>query len=92
MIFEPKPLFQPIKSLIYSSINDKYNAMDFDTSKQFTTALCEYVSNYKIKDDILDLRFMKIAVSKIISEADGKVKIRFANGQEISERQVTENE
>ena len=92
MIFEPSPLFQPIKSLIYSSINDKYNAMDFDTSKQFTTALCEYVSNYKIKNDILDLRFMKIAVSKIVIEADGKVKIRFANGQELSERQVYENE
>ena len=92
MIFEPNPLFQPIKSLIYSSINDKYNAMDFDTSKQFTTALCEYISNYKIKDDILDLRFMKIAVSKIVIKADGKVKIRFSNGQEISERQVDDNE
>ncbi len=92
MIFEPKPLFQPIKSLIYSSINDKYNAMDFDASKQFTTALCEYVSNYKMKADILDLRFMKIAVSKIVIEVDGKVKIRFANSKEISERQVTANE
>ncbi len=92
MIFEPKPLFQPIKSILYSSINDKYAAMDFDTSKQFTTALCEFVSNYKIKADILDLRFMKIAVSKIVIEADGKVKIYFANGQEISERQVYDNE
>ncbi len=92
MIFEPKPMFQPIKSLIYSSINDKYNAMDFDTSKQFTTALCEYISNHKMKADILDLRFMKIAVSKIVIEADGKIKIRFLNGQEISERQVYENE
>ncbi len=92
MIFEPKPMFQPIKSLIYSSINDKYNAMDFDTSKQFTTALCEYISNYKIKDDILDLSFMKIAVSKIVIEADGKLKIRFANSKEISERQVDNNE
>ncbi len=91
MIFEPKTMFQPIKSLIYSSINDKYNAMDLDTSKQFTTALCEYISNYKIKDDILDLKFMKIAISKIVIEADGKVKIRFANGQEISERQVMKN-
>ncbi len=91
MIFEPKPMFQPIKSLIYSSINDKYNAMDFDTSKQFTTALCEFVSNYKIKADILDLRFMKIAVEKIMVDKDGKLRIRFANGQEISERQVTEN-
>ncbi|MGN0492893.1 MAG: recombinase family protein [Acutalibacteraceae bacterium] len=92
MIFEPKPLFQPIKALLYSSVNDKYNAMDFDTSKRFTNALCEYVASYNGEFEQLDIDFMKTAVSRLIIEADGKMKIRFANGKEISESEVTQNE
>ena len=72
LIFEPKPLFQPIKALLYSSVNDKYNAMGFDTSKQFTSALCEYVANYKGDFRQLDIEFMKTAVLRLIIEQTAK--------------------
>ena len=92
MIFEPKPLFQPIKALLYSAVNDKYNAMDFDTSKRFTNSLCEYVAGYEGDFRQLDIDFMKTTVSKLIIEADGKMRIRFVNGKEISESEVLQNE
>lgn len=92
MIFEPKPLFQPIKALLYSAVKDKYNAMDFDTSKQFTSALCEYVADYEGDFRQLDIDFMKTAVLRLIIEADGKMRIRFVNNKEISESEVMQNE
>lgn len=92
MIFEPKPLFQPIKALLYSAVKDKYNAMDFDTSNQFTSALCEYVAGFEGDFRRLDIDFMKTAVSRLIIEADGKMRIRFVNNKEISESEVTQNE
>lgn len=92
MIFEPKPLFQPIKTLLYSLVNDKYNAMDFDTSKRFTNSLCEYVAGYEGDFRQLDIDFMKTAVPRLIIEADGKMRIRFVNNKEISESEVLQNE
>ncbi len=91
LMFREKPLFQPIKQLIFESQALKFSVMGFDMSKEKTLALCDYFTDYTGDFKELDLDFIKTVVSKIIVEADGKIRIRFVNGQEISERQVTEN-
>ena len=62
------------------------------TSKRFTNALCEYVAGYEGDFRQLDIDFMKTAVSRLIIEEDGKMRIRFVNVEEISESDVLQNE
>ncbi len=91
LIFDNNALFQPIRKLIMESITLKYNAMTFDPSKAKTDVLCEYVANYKGKSS-LNLKFLKIVLSKIFVEGDGNIRVEFVNGKQISNRLVIDNE
>lgn len=92
LINAEKPMFQPIKKLIFESVTEKYSVMEHDLSKSVTDTLYAYLSEYKPKKIKLDIPFMKTVVSKIIVQQDGNIRIKLVNGKEISSVEVAENE
>ena len=92
MTNDEKPMFQPIKKLIFEAVAEKYSVMEHDLSKGVTDALYAYLTEYKPKKKKPDIPFLKTVVSKIIVGEDGNIRLRLVNGKEISSVEVAENE
>lgn len=91
LMFESRSMFQPIKKLIVETINLKYQAMEFDPTKEKTKALMEFFEKYDREVNGLDIKLLKKTVSHIVIDTEGDVILKFINGVEISNRQVTDD-